>query len=114
MGYVEAFEVVEAYVPEAIVVASGAEIKQNGIYLLFDGAKPFSVVEDKVHFTIVVAANSYTRENGVMGVVDDLRKRSFAHAKIDWQEVKALVFENAQLYFVACNIRVEIDFREDM
>ena len=114
MGYVEAFEVVEAYVPEAIVVASGAEIKQNGIYLLFDGAKPFSVVEDKVHFTIVVAANSYTRGNGVMGAVDDLRIRSFKHAKIDWQEVKALAFENTQLYFVACNIRVEIDFREDV
>jgi hypothetical protein len=114
MGYVEAFANVEAYVPEAITVASGAEIKQNGIYLLFDGAKPFSIVEDKVHFTIVVAANSYKKENGVMGVVDDLRKRSFKHDKIAWQEVKALAFENTQLYFVACKIGVEIDFREDV
>lgn len=112
MGYVEAFGNVEAYVPEAITVASGAEIKQNGIFLLFDGARPFSVVRDKVRFTIVVAANSYTKQNGVMGIVDDLRARSFSHAKIEWQEVKALAFENTHLYFVAISIQVEIDFRE--
>jgi hypothetical protein len=114
MGYVEAFALVESYVPEAIIVATPAQINQNGIYLLFDGARPMSVVQDKVHFTIVVAANSYKKENGVMSIVDDLHIRSFAHSKIEWQEVKALAFENTQLYFVACNIRVEIDFRGEL
>lgn len=112
MGYVAAFLKVEEIFPEAKTIASPTQIKQDGIYLLFDGSKALNLAEDEIYFTLAVCANSYTKENGVMPKVDELRKtalEAFSTNDIRWKEIKALSFEGSTLYLVVCSFTFKIE-----
>lgn len=111
MGYVEAFEKASSTFPNAIEIASPSQIKQNGLYLLFDGSKSFNTVKDELFFSLVIAANSYTKENGVMQKVDELRitsNEAFAEHEIRWLEIKAISFAGSELYFMECRFKMTI------
>lgn len=112
MGYVETYERVEEIFPEAITIASPNQIKQDGVYLLFEGSKALNITQDEISFSLAIAANSYTKENGVMSKVDALRKtavEAFSNNEIRWKEVKALSFEGSTLFLVVCSFTFKID-----
>jgi len=112
MGYVEAFAYVEELFSEAIVISTPAQINQNGVYLLFDGARSINAAQDELFFVLVVAANSYAKQNGAMAKIDEIRNKTletFKYASIKFGGVEALTFETGTLYLVAYKFSLEID-----
>lgn len=113
MGYVEAFAKVGELFGEAKPITHPSFIKQDGIYLLFDGSKSISGARDKLYFTIAIAANSLKGENSVMGKVDEFRSLVIGESLLDWEETKSVSFETSTLYIVACSIVYNLDYRRE-
>lgn len=114
MGYLEAFRAIETTFTEAIIVTDGGQIKQNGIYIFFDGSVANNKVEDTLSFTVAVASNSMTKENGAMSKVDELRKKAIdSRFDIDFKRSKGVSFENSLLYIVALEFTIKINIKDN-
>lgn len=114
MDIIEKYNELQATFSEAIVVSGISQIRQNGVYLYFDGTNNVNTTKDNASFAIIVAGNSLAgRADSALSLVADIRKRVFAfgakYGKNYFKGVKAAQFEGSTLFLYAVLLEIEID-----
>ncbi len=105
--------------PDILDINDPAAIRQNGLYLYFDGSAPVSATKDRAHFIVLLAGNSFsTKElmnegSPVCERLSVLRKTLFEYVAVNGNDlafkgIKAAMFEGSTLYVYAISIGFDI------
>lgn len=110
----EAIEKIKEIFPKAICINGVEAIKQNGLYLVFDGCEAISPAIDLAKFALVLAANSLEGDNfAAIGELEQIRAELFRfgakHGESYYKQIKAAKFEGSALYLYAVIFEIEID-----
>lgn len=110
----EAIEKIKEIFPKAICINGVETIKQNGLYLVFDGCDVVSPAIDLAKFALVLAANSLDSDNfAALRELEQIRTELFRfgarYGESYYKQIRAAKFEGSTLYLYAVIFEIEID-----
>lgn len=112
MDLIEATELVQEKFPKGKFISNLEHIKQNGLYLYFDGVLENNTSTDKARFMVLVAGNSLSGDAGAISELKIIRKSIFdisvGAGKNCFKGIKAASFEGSSMFIYAISIEIEV------